>query len=164
MGDNLVKTRSPLFLSSYGVSHIPEVMSPIESDYESFQYYQKMLNITKSMVSGKRGPVPEEMKLFKDMTFKQFYNTYKVIRTIQLGKEFNNTKEEEKQEDEDTTQDNIDDAVNLTNYFADVVNQFRCASCYSFPIAATVEYEYRKYGIVVKLSEQQLIDCAHDDP
>lgn len=45
------------------------------------------------------------------------------------------------------------------------MDQFQCASCYSFPIAATVEYLYKfYYNITVKLSEQQLIDCAHDDP
>lgn len=52
--------------------------------------------------------------------------------------------------------------MNRTDYFFDAVNQFSCASCYSFPITATVEYLYKyKYNISVKLSEQQLIDCAH---
>lgn len=59
---------------------------------------------------------------------------------------------------------NLDQTINLTEYFSDPVDQFECASCYSFPIAATVEYMYKYYyNITVKLSEQQLIDCAHDD-
>ena len=46
----------------------------------------------------------------------------------------------------------------------DAVDQYQCASCYSFPITATIEYLYSyKLGKHVKLSEQQLIDCVNED-
>jgi hypothetical protein len=44
-------------------------------------------------------------------------------------------------------------------------DQGQCASCYSFPIAATIEYQItKKTGKKVKLSEQELIDCSNPDP
>jgi cathepsin L len=43
-------------------------------------------------------------------------------------------------------------------------NQYKCGSCYSFPITATIEFLYRRYlNISVKLSEQQLIDCTSEN-
>ena len=56
----------------------------------------------------------------------------------------------------------VKDHVNMSDVYKQipVQNQGGCASCYSFPITATIEYLYWKEGINIKLSEQQIIDCA----
>lgn len=52
----------------------------------------------------------------------------------------------------------------VRRYFGPAADQYQCASCYSFPIAATIEFLYQYHlNVTVKLSEQQLIDCSMED-
>ena len=96
------------------------------------------------------------------MNFNEFYNVFKVIKTIQLAKEYESTKPESGIISKEI---DINEPINYTHYFNEAVDQYQCASCYSFPITATVEFLYQKYyNITVKLSEQQLIDCINPDP
>lgn len=83
-----------------------------------------------------------------------------MIKTVQIAKSYEAVEDSVKIIDVD-----INTPVNHTDGFLDAVDQFRCSSCYSFPIIATAEYLYRtRYNITVKLSEQQLIDCVNEDP
>jgi cathepsin L len=56
--------------------------------------------------------------------------------------------------------------LNYTNegFVSAVQDQGLCGSCWSFATVASLEAAcFKKYGALVKLSEQQLIDCNRDD-
>lgn len=102
------------------------------------------------------------MTTFENITYAELFNLFQVVRTIKIAKDYRNTPPKATQADQLV---DLNGTINFTDYFPHVVNQFRCASCYSFPVAATVEYLYRRQkNLTLKLSEQQLIDCAHLDP
>lgn len=53
--------------------------------------------------------------------------------------------------------------VDWTRLLPPIKNQYRCSSCYSFPITASVEALYaQKDGKIRSFSEQELIDCSAD--
>jgi cathepsin L len=54
--------------------------------------------------------------------------------------------------------------VDYTNEMNAIQNQGLCGGCWSFATTSAIEAQfYRKTGVLLKLSEQQLIDCNRDD-
>lgn len=52
--DGIAKTRKPMFLSTFSAAAVPETMSPQESDYQSFRYFQKMSSLATALSSQER--------------------------------------------------------------------------------------------------------------
>ena len=52
--------------------------------------------------------------------------------------------------------------IDYRSWMNPVVSQGRCSACWAFAATASIEGRYSiKYGIKIKLSEQQMIDCCY---
>lgn len=85
---------------------------------------------------------------FDDIAFQEIFGLFKVVKAIQHAKGYASQPDEKEEAKVDF---NIDDPEILTkpynytysnmlfsDYFFPVANQYRCGSCYSFPITATI--------------------------
>lgn len=99
---------------------------------------------------------------FTDITEKEFVELYMNVKAVAESKGYLRRVVEEKvieteeyEADKDENATDFHGDVDWIKLFPPVKNQYRCASCYSFPITAAVEALYaQKDGVVRSFSEQ----------
>ncbi|KAJ3452992.1 cysteine protease [Anaeramoeba flamelloides] len=125
------------------------------------QIFQQRLNELHEHNSNPKNTWKKAINHFSDLTDEEFNAIYLSKRTILDDERLKPLKQKEIKPlySYPTSLDNRD------THFVDIKDQGQCGSCWTFSSTTLVESSlYNLNGILVELSEEQVLDCTYKDP
>ncbi|KAJ3452967.1 cysteine protease [Anaeramoeba flamelloides] len=145
-----------VFLDKFGKDY----KAKEELDFRK-QIFQQRLNELHEHNSNPKNTWKKEINHFSDLTDEEFNAIYLSKHTKIDDERIKPLKQKEIKplKSYPTTLDNRD------THFVDIKDQGQCGSCWTFASTTLVESSlYNQNGILVELSEEQVLDCTYKDP